>query len=680
MASEQPRLLKEGDRFGDYTVVKLLGKGGMGAVYLMRGASGSEYAVKIMFPDKVTHDLRRRFAKEAEFAIKIRHRNLVSVYDVGEDPETGLCYMIMDYVAGGSLSDLLKRRGRLPIDEAVSIASQIASALEVAHRHGLVHRDIKPDNILFDADGTPRLADLGIAKFDESQQSMVTTTGMVIGTPAYMAPEQMLNSHAIDARADIYSLGVVLYEMLSGKRPNEGRTAIELMAKAIKGDPLPDIKTICPELSVAVAHVVSLLCAPKPEVRPQTALAAADILRKAASGKLVLLSKKPQSSTADARKKRIPFMAIGSVVGIGALCTIAVACFLNKPTPRLPPEQGQVIVVTNVVERVTEVTNVVERVAVVTNVVANTNADTLPQRTVALVDEAKAERKRQEEEPVAKARPVKEKRARAAPFNGECRTFTLPGGAKVEMIYVAPGSFMMGHPGSSGHATQHRVTLTKGYWIGKYPVTQRQWKALVRANGVTFAKGEPTPWFSREGGGRNCVSGLDTSDFPMECISWDDCKALVDALNGVKREGRRWSLPTEAQWEFAARGGTKSRGYTYSGGNDMDTLGWYNKNSGRTTHSVREKDIGNELGIVGMSGNVWEWCNDWYGKYYSNSPTEDPQGPASGSYRVLRGGSWNYNAQNCRSAPRYSSTPSNCNIDIGFRLCCSAGLREGGAE
>ena len=367
MADEcKARILEPGDRFGDYTVEKLLGKGGMGAVYLMRGASGSEYAVKIMFPDKVTHDLRRRFAKEAEFAIKIRHRNLVSVYDVGEDPETGLCYMIMDYVAGGSLSDMLKRRGRLPIGEAVSIASQVAAALEVAHRHGLVHRDIKPDNILFDADGTPRLADLGVAKFDESQQSMVTTTGMVIGTPAYMAPEQMLNSHAIDARADIYSLGVVLYEMLSGKRPNEGRTAIELMAKAIKGDPLPDIKTLCPELSAAVAHVVSLLCAPKPEARPQTALAAADILRKAASGKFVLLRKKPQSSAADAaaRKKRIPVGAIVSALGIVALCATVVANYLNKPKPRLPPAQKQVIVVTNVVERVAVVTNAVERTVV----------------------------------------------------------------------------------------------------------------------------------------------------------------------------------------------------------------------------------------------------------------------------------------------------------------------------
>ena len=377
MADErQEELLKEGDKFGDYTVVRLLGKGGMGAVYLMQGASGSQYAVKIMFPEKVSHEMRRRFAKEADFAIKIRHKNLVSVYDVGEDPETGLCYMIMDYVPGGTLSDRLKEKGRFSIQEAVPIVSQIAAALDVAHRHGLVHRDIKPDNIMFDADGTPRLSDLGVAKFDDAQQSMVTTTGMVIGTPAYMAPEQMLNSHAIDARADIYSLGVVLYEMLSGKRPNEGRTAIELMAKAIKGEPLPDIKTMCPELSVAVSHVVSLLCAPKPEERPQTALGAADLLHKAASGKLVLLKKKPQSSTAEAaalrakRSKLIKGLAIG--VGVAAFLFVGIAGWIKALNRSDSAKPAAGIPVTNVLERVAVVTNVVERVAVVTNVVENT--------------------------------------------------------------------------------------------------------------------------------------------------------------------------------------------------------------------------------------------------------------------------------------------------------------------
>ena len=285
-----------GDRFGDYTVERLLGKGNMGTVYLMRSPDGAPFAVKIMHRGKMSHDLRVRFAREAEFAMNIRHKNLISVYDVGEDPDSGLCYIIMEYVPGGTLSDRIKERGSVPVDEAVKIAMHVAAALDVAHGNGLVHRDVKPDNIMFAADGTPKLADLGVAKFGDDRSTMVTTTGMIIGTPAYMSPEQLIDSHNIDARSDIYSLGVVLYEMLSGKRPNSGSTSVELLAKAIKGEPLPDIRTMRPEVSAAVAHVLSLMCAPKSEDRPATSMDAARLLHKAVTGKLALPKKPPRHS------------------------------------------------------------------------------------------------------------------------------------------------------------------------------------------------------------------------------------------------------------------------------------------------------------------------------------------------------------------------------------------------
>ena len=281
---------------------------------------------------------------------------------------------------------------------------------------------------------------------------------------------------------------------------------------------------------------------------------------------------------------------------------------------------------------------------------------------------------------------------------GETKIFTLPGGVCMEMVYVAPGSFQMGSENEvDDEKPVHKVTLTNGYWIGKYPVTQAQWNALVSAMDVSFDNGRPEAFFSSNGIGGNLVSGMDTSDFPMENISWKDCTALVDALNKADPEGWRWSLPTEAQWEFAARGGNKSRGYAYSGSNDMDAVGWYYENSGKKKlydsewdldklegnqcrpHPVKEKDIGNELGIVGMSGNVWEWCNDWYDEhYYSTSPTEDPQGPASGGSRVLRGGGWISRARNCRSVYRNWFSPDRRGDEYGLRLCCSAGKRESG--
>ena len=307
--------LKAGDHFGDYVVERLLGRGGMGAVYLVRSPDGSHFAVKVMFSGRMSHDLRRRFAREAEFSMKIHHKNLISVYDVGEDPDTGLCYIIMDYMPGGTLANQIKTHGKRPVGEAVKVIMQIAAALDVAHRNGLVHRDVKPDNILFAADGTPKLADLGVAKFNDDSRTMMTMPGMMIGTPAYMSPEQLMDSHHIDARADIYSLGIVLYEMLAGKRPNSGSTAVELLAKAIRGEPLPDIREIRPEVSAAIAYVLSLMCAPKPEERPATSIEAAELLQKASAGKLSLPKKPPRPSVAiagggEARRKRTITIAL----------------------------------------------------------------------------------------------------------------------------------------------------------------------------------------------------------------------------------------------------------------------------------------------------------------------------------------------------------------------------------
>ena len=165
--------LQAGERLGDYTIVRLLGKGGMGAVYLVHNKNGAQFAAKVVLlpDDDARREWRRRFVREAGFAMTVHHKNLVAVHDTGEVEATGLCYIIMDYMPGGTLSDLLKRRGRLGVREAVDIAIAIASVLEVAHGVGAVHRDIKPDNILFDADGTPKLTDMGIAKFGDANSS-----------------------------------------------------------------------------------------------------------------------------------------------------------------------------------------------------------------------------------------------------------------------------------------------------------------------------------------------------------------------------------------------------------------------------------------------------------------------------------------------------------------------------
>ena len=265
--------LAEGDAFGDYSVVCRLGKGGMGEVWLLRSSSGEEVAAKILDDSSsADHEARKRFLREAELAMGVKHPNLVETYDVGEDPDTGLCYILMEYMPGGTLADYIKSNGALDVDDAVAVVSSMAAVLELARQKGIVHRDIKPSNIMFDLDGTPKLADLGIARsaVSDSETTTLTQTGVMIGTPAYMAPEQMLDAHHVDTRADIYSLGVVFYEMLTGERPNKDDTVVQILPRAVKGEPIPDVRTLRPEVSASLAQLLNMMVVPDKDGRIST--------------------------------------------------------------------------------------------------------------------------------------------------------------------------------------------------------------------------------------------------------------------------------------------------------------------------------------------------------------------------------------------------------------------------
>jgi formylglycine-generating enzyme required for sulfatase activity len=213
------------------------------------------------------------------------------------------------------------------------------------------------------------------------------------------------------------------------------------------------------------------------------------------------------------------------------------------------------------------------------------------------------------------------------------------------MVAVKGGCFEMGsNDGDSDEKPVHRVCVSD-FQIGKYEVTQAEWEAVMGGNP------------SKHNGCARC---------PVEQVSWNDIQEFLEKLNA--KSGLQYRLPTEAEWEYAARGGAQSRGYTYSGSNDLAAVGWYDNNSGSQTHPVGEKQA-NELGLYDMNGNVWEWVNDWRdSSYYANSPSNDPQGPSSGSYRVNRGGSWDSGAASARVAFRGSSDPSYRAAYLGFRL------------
>ena len=223
-------------------------------------------------------------------------------------------------------------------------------------------------------------------------------------------------------------------------------------------------------------------------------------------------------------------------------------------------------------------------------------------------------------------------------------------GITIDMVKVEAGTFMMGATSEMQNPFDdekpvHQVILTNNYYMGKYEVTQALWQEVMGSN-PSYFKGD---------------------DLPVEQVSWDDCQEFIGKLNSMT--GRKFRLPTEAEWEYAARGGKKSRGYQFSGSSNISDVAWYTDNSGSKTHPVGMKQS-NELGLYDMTGNVWEWCQDWYGSYVSSSQT-NPTGDVSGPRRVGRGGSWYYNARFCRSSFRYRDDPDRRIYFLGLRLVLS---------
>lgn len=230
-------------------------------------------------------------------------------------------------------------------------------------------------------------------------------------------------------------------------------------------------------------------------------------------------------------------------------------------------------------------------------------------------------------------------------------TFTV-NGVSFDMVYIDGGTFTMGATAEQGSDAEdnekpaHSVTLSS-FHIGKFEVTQELWEAVMGSNPSHF-KGD---------------------DLPVECVNWNGCQTFINKLNQLcagQLNGKKFSLPTEAQWEYAARGGNKSSHYKYCGSDDIGSIAWYVENSGDETHVVGTKSP-NELGLYDMSGSVWEWCQDWYGDYSGDSQT-DPTGPSSGVVRVYRGGSWCSDAIYCRVSYRINGPLSYSYNNLGLRL------------
>jgi formylglycine-generating enzyme required for sulfatase activity len=470
----------------------------------------------------------------------------------------------------------------MPMNESLRIFILLLEAFGYAHSLGVIHRDIKPNNIMINAQGQPIILDFGIAKLLGSDLTQYSQT---MGTPVYMSPEQITSPRNIDHRSDIYTLGIVLYELLAGVVPYKSLDSHYSLMREIVEVNIPSVSAFRSDIPSALNSIISKATAKERDNRYsdcqsfKTALLAA-LYQGQEAQREAERKKREAAALQEAQQKQREAAAL-------------------QEAERKRREEA-----------------------------ARQEAERKRREEAAQQD---AERKRQEE------------LLRKSPFTAHIN------GVPFDMVFVQGGTFQMGsNDGSDREKPVHAVKLAD-FHIGKYPVTQAQWRAVMGNNPSHFS------------GCDNC---------PVEFVNWDYLQRFIAKLNELsKAQGQqgRYFLPTEAQWEYAARGGQLSKGYAYSGSNNLDEVGWYEDNSGDKTHVVGAKKA-NELGLYDMSGNVLEWCSDWYGGRYSSGLQENPIGAATGTLRVLRGGSWLYDAQDCRPASRHYGTPTHSYYNLGCRL------------
>ena len=633
-------ILKHGTQLqgGRYIIEKVIGQGGFGITYLAtRTVFNEKVAVKEFFMkdfcnrDSETFNVsvgsagsrdaverfRQKFLKEAQNIYRLKHRHIIPVIDVFE--ENGTAYYVMEYVGGGSLADKVSN-GALPETAALRYIRQVAGALEFVHGNRMMHLDIKPANILVDDADNVVLIDFGLAKQydEEGHQTSTTPVGISHG---YAPIEQYRRSgvSSFSPAADIYSLGATLFKLVTGKTPPEAGDIISAG--------LPQFPAI---LSLPVRNAIKAAMQPACKDRPQSV---AEFLSLLDEGTIVAVD--------DDTK------ILDKITGDDET--------IVEPLPH-PSDRERVVVESNGKKNwlpviIGVVLAVIAAILIVLFVGGGYDYDGYYDHESSYVDPEKEPRYddsvksyNDNSELVLPVQPVAQ--------YVHCDREFMVNGIRFKMVAVDGGTFRMGATEEQQKAGKdeypvHTVTLSD-YYIAETEVTQQLWEAVMGYNPSHFV------------GSYN----------PVEKVSYNDCMLFVARLNDLLAdelpEGHRFRLPSEAQWEFAARGGNRSNGYQYSGDYSLGGIAWYKGNSNSKTNAVKSKSP-NELGIYDMSGNVYEWCSDWYGNYSSAAQT-DPEGPLSGKDRVLRGGCWSYGAEFCRVAFRSNREPDYKGNNRGLRL------------
>jgi formylglycine-generating enzyme required for sulfatase activity/predicted Ser/Thr protein kinase len=600
--------------FGRYRVLQLLGNGGMGAVYLAEDSHlGRQVALKMLYLDASESPQRvERFVREARLAAVLQHPNICTVFDAGE--VDGWPFLTMMYIAGKTLEDEIDSDGPLPQTRAAEIARKIALALDHAHRKGIVHRDLKPANVMMTAEGEPVVMDFGLAKRiaeGELNEAKLTREGSLLGTPTYMSPEQVNGqTDAIGPATDIYSLGVLLFEMLTGNPPYSGPLGV-VMGQILTA-PVPSVREFRPEVDGRLEAICRQAMAKEPAARFPSMAALAQALGEyvtapqpnpsslavpvqPVSVPKTKVQAKPQNPDLSRRKSKWPAVVGWIFAGMLGLLVAGTAILIHF---------------------------------------------------------------------------------RTRPSEVEKKEDVLTNSIGMKLTYIPPGTFSMGSPKEekdrSEEEEQHEVELTKGFYLGVYEVTQEEYENLMSENPSEF---------SSKGDGKAKVAGVDTSRFPVERVSYEDAVKFCAKLSEMpeeKQKKRVYRLPTEAEWEYACRGGAASKTPFFFGNSLSSDLANFDGNypyggAAKGNDLERTCKVGsykpNGFGLYDMHGNVWEWCSDLHAMdYYGKSPKRDPQGSSEGSARVFRGGSWRDGGHSCRSASRNRHEPTSRYSFLGFRV------------
>ena len=653
--------------------------GGMGVVYKALDVNlDIEVAIKRIRPELAAdEDLINRFEREAKLQVRLRHANLVQVRDYSKD-EIGP-YIVMDWINGRSLAAEIETNGPMEWPRAAKLISKVAMALQIAHEAGIIHRDVKPANILLDANGEPYITDFGLARIEATHSRISeTATNAMLGTINFASPEQQRNPRNACFQSDIWSLGATLYQLLTGHDVLGMRESLiprplrEIVLKATEraiADRYQDMKGFSGSLQNAVADE-----SPKPVVLPSappepepTSSSLADLWRR--------MREQVEQTQAEARaiaENRQDYAAAAKMLE-GVPEHLRDAGVFNEVTRRrdrvaaLDSEIQKSVAqlqTKGLREAIQELLQLQPKRKDMLQLLAELPEES-PVMTPQVIVPAGHGLSKSGRRPELLAAPFSAKEAAAAQeawarYLGIGVEVTNGIGMKFRVI--PPGTFDMGSPKSepdrSDDETLHKVTITQPKLLGSYPVTQSEWTNVMGSNPSCFKS----------------VSGQDTTRFPVEQVSWDDCQEFLTRLSqSHSMKGWRYRLPTEAEWEYACRAGTVTP-FWFGGeldGKQANCDGNHPYQTVKGPYLQRTCTVGsygaNPFGLFDQHGNVREWCQDWHA-VYDASMNQDPTGPTSGSSRVLRGGSWYYNANRCRSAYRFNNVPSYRNI--GFRVLC----------